>query len=674
MRIIIIVILFVIGQIYVRAQSMDDVYGWAAEIVEALSEESDDQDFSYLVEDLVKIYQNPIDINRATRQDLEQIIFLNGIQIENLLFHRYTNGPFGSIYELQVVEGLDRRIIEWLEPLIFFGEIEGKPRAFRVRGDMFLRTRFTIETPVGYKSKNDSPPAFLGNKYLYYSRFEVNLAPGLEAGFVTEKDPGESVFSKEISTMDYFSGYVSWKPERFIKQVIVGQYRISGGQGLVLQSGMNTRKSSLTTSIRNRNNAYRPSLSVNEYSGLSGLLLSFGSQNYTVTPFFSVRKRDGNLAVDEDGNTFISSFRTDGYHRTLTELNARKNTQENVYGVQVKYFFKKLTLEAGHLEYSIERPLLPSVQPYNRYYFRGKQNGNSWLALEGSIGKAYMFSELAFNNRPEPALWSGLLFSPGGNMSMVMSYRRVPVDFNAPLGAAFSESSRGAGESGFYTGMQIELPENLTLSGYVDYFRFNWLQYQLKSPANGYDVLTNLIHRPGRRWENALRYRHRQKMVNLSTGGSEYPVGVRTQNQIRFQTRFTPVRDWSFTTRLDYHQVAIPGKTIPDGFYLGQEIRYNHPGSRWNIVTRYGIIDAEDYETRIYVYEPDVLYSFTTPAYYGQGSRWIMMGKWTVVRNLDFWARFAWWHYSNRETISSGNTLINSNVVRELRFQLRKKF
>lgn len=655
------------------SQSLDDAYVWASEIVESLSEEGDDQDYSYLIEDIVQIYNNPININQATRQELERIIFLNGLQIENLLFHRYVNGPFGSIYELQAIEGFNQRLLEWLEPLVVFEVEETRARAFRPRGDVFLRTRFTVETPEGYKPKGENPPAFKGNKYLLYSRYEMALTRTMEVGFVAESDPGEPMFKSNVTALDYMSGYVSWKPNKFLKQMIIGQYRISGGQGLVLQSGMNARKSSLTTSIRNRNNTYRPSLSVNETAGLSGLLLAFGGNNYSVTPFISIRKRDGNLLVTEDG-TIITSLRTDGYHRTQTELNARKNTQEDVFGVQVKYFFKRFTLEAGHMQYRLEYPLEPTLQPYNRYYFRGRQTHNTWLALEGSVGRSYIFSEMAFNNTLHPALWAGMLFSPGANVSMVASYRRIPVDFNAPLGAAFTESSRGAGESGFYSGMQLDLPARITLSAYVDYFRFNWLQYQLKSPSNGYDVLAMLVHKPNRLWENTLRYRYREKWVNLTSDGPAFPVGLRIQNQLRFQTRFAPSKEWSFTTRCDVHKVSIPGKSIPTGLYLGQEMRYNHPGNKWNFVTRYGVIDAEDYETRVYVYEPDVLYSFTTPAYYGQGSRWIVMSKFTLVKNLDFWARYGWWHYTNRETISSGNTLINSNVLREFRFQLRKKF
>ncbi len=670
----VILIILVTGLTKIQGQTLEDMYNWASEIVESMAGESEDQDYSYLIEDLVKIYQNPIDINKASRQDIEPIIFLNGIQIENLLYHRHNNGPFFSILDLQVIEGFNRQILEWLEPLIYFSAPQPRKKSFRPRGDLFVRTRFTVETPAGYTPSGDKPRAFLGDKYLLYSRFETSLAPGLEAGLITEKDQGEDIFNSQVSTMDFISGYISWKPDKFLRQIIIGQYRISGGQGLALQTGMGTMKSSLTTTIRNRTNGFRPSLSANEYSGLSGVLMSFGNHNFSISPFFSSRYRDGHLSTDENGNTFITSLKTDGYHRTASELAARKTTREDVYGVQMKYFFNKLTVEAGHLEYNLEFPLVPSVKPYSQYYFSGNHNRNSWLAVEGGIGNAYLFSEMAFNNSFDPAIWSGVLFSPGGNVAMAMSYRRIPVEYIAPLGVPFSESSSGSGESGFYAGMQIDLPAKLILNAYIDYFKFNWLRYRLDAPSDGYDFLTNLTYKPGRRWENSLRYRHREKMVNVARSGADFPVGVRTQNQVRFQTRFNPDKVWSFTTRIDYHKVTIPGENIPSGFFLGQEIKYSHPGDKWNLITRYGIIDVEDYETRIYVYEPDVLYSFTTPAYYGVGSRWILMGKWTIIKNLDLWARYSWWHYSNREEISSGNTLIDSNEVREVRLQIRKKF
>ena len=668
------ILILICIQFGAKAQLIENAYEWAAEVIESMAMESEDADYSYIIEDLVKLYQNPINVNTSEREELEKIPFLTDIQIEAFLFHRYTNGIFNSIYELQTVEGFNRTLIEQLQPLIYFGEVQTAPRKHYIRGDLFLRTRFTLETPKGYIGNSENPAPYQGNKLLYYSRFEINPLRNLDIGFVTENDPGEPMFSNDIKTFDFLSGYVSWKPDKFVKQIIVGQYKISAGQGLVLQTGMFAGKSSNASSIRNRYGGFRTSLSTNEYSGMSGVLLSLGSKRFTVTPFLSVQKRDGRLAEDADGNIYLSGLRTDGYHRTAREIETRHNTREDVLGVQLKYSFKRLVVEAGHVEYRLQYPLIPDMQPYNHYYFRGKQNGNSWLALEGGIRNIHLFSEIAFNKSIDPALWLGLLTSPANRFNWALSYRRIPLGFDAPLSAPLAESSQGAGESGFYSGIDIELPLQLTLSTYIDYFKFKWLRYQLNAPSDGYDAMANLKYKPNRIWETNVRFRHKEKGVNLPTETPEYPTGIRKQTQLRIQTRVSPSAAWRFTTHLDFNKVDIEGRTIPNGVYVSQEVRYQNPNNKWNAVLRYGMIDAEDYESRFYIYEPDVLYSFNVPMYYGKGSRIITMVKYTVLPKFDIWLRYSQWHYYNRSTISSGNNEINSNISNEFRIQLRKRF
>src|SRR5690606_7492632 len=128
--------------------------------------------------------------------------------------------------------------------------------------------------------------------------------------------------------------------------------------------------------------------------------------------------------------------------------------------------------------------------------------------------------------------------------------------------------------------------------------------------------------------------------------------------------------NWTFTLRADMQMARRPDKPdLPIGYYLGQDIRYTGNDKKWNITTRYALFDAEAYDTRIYAYEPDVLYSFSTPAYYGRGSRWLIIAKWTVLPKLDLWARYAQWNYSNREDIGSGYSLIEGNRSSEVKFQ-----
>ena len=658
----------------IKAQNQEDIYEWAADIVESMAEELEEGDYSYLIEDLVRLTYEPININTANRDDLGKIFFLKDKQIESLLFHRHTNGIFHTIYELQTVEGFNRNLIEMLEPLIYFGEITTAPKKHFFRGDLFLRTRFTIETPRGFTNYNNNPPAYKGYKQMYYTRFEASPLRNVSMGFVAKNDPGEPMFSKNIPTFDFVSGYISWKPNKFVKQIILGQYKISGGQGLVLQTGMITGKTGNAASIRNRNTNFRHALSTSEVTGMNGLILSLGNDKFSINPFVSIQNRDGRLRKDSIEGDYIIGLRTDGYHRTASELETRHNTREDVFGVQMRYFTKYFTFEAGHFEYRLQYPVVPDESYYNQYYFSGKQNGNSWFSVEGGLNNIFLFSEIAFNESLHPAIWAGLLTSPANRFNWVVSYRYIPVDFVAPLGNPFAESPRGSGESGFYSGIDIELPYNLVASAYIDYFKFKWLRYQIKAPSNGYDASIYLTHKPTRTWENLLRLRYKEKGINLPTDDNSFPVGKREQTQLRLQTRFTPNKEWTFTTRLDFCKVEIQGKEIPNGIYMAQEIRYQPPNGKWYAQLRYGIVDSEDYETRFYIYEPDVLYSFNVPMYYGQGHRIIAMLKYTIMPKLDVWLRYGQWHYYNRTTISSGNNTINSNMLNEFRFQIRKKF
>ena len=91
-----------------------------------------------LYESLYQLYQNPIDLNTATNEELASIYVLSQLQIKNILEHRQQNGDFLSIYELQAVPNLD---IETINRLLPFVEINYK---FSVND---LKNRLSNATP-----------------------------------------------------------------------------------------------------------------------------------------------------------------------------------------------------------------------------------------------------------------------------------------------------------------------------------------------------------------------------------------------------------------------------------------------------------------------------------------------------------------------------------------------
>ena len=68
----------------------------------------------YSVEDWEAIagyLKRPLDLNTASRSELEALFFLQAYQINQLLSHREALGPFSSLLELQGIPSFDARTI-----------------------------------------------------------------------------------------------------------------------------------------------------------------------------------------------------------------------------------------------------------------------------------------------------------------------------------------------------------------------------------------------------------------------------------------------------------------------------------------------------------------------------------------------------------------------------------
>ena len=152
-----------------------------------------------------------------------------------------------------------------------------------------------------------------------------------------------------------------------------------------------------------------------------------------------------------------------------------------------------------------------------------------------------------------------------------------------------------------------------------------------------------------------------------------YLVNTEKEN-LRFNLSYKASASVTLNSRAEWVIYHEEKKPVSHGFLVYQEINYKLPGFPLRLDGRFCLFDADTYDARIYAYENDVLYSFSVPAFSNRGIRWYLLARYSVMRGVDVWLRFAQTYYSNLETIGSGLDEINGNTKTELKAEVRFRF
>ena len=123
-------------------------------------------------------------------------LFLTDIQIENLLAYVYIHGQMQTIYELQLVEEMDKRTIDLLLPFVCVRAVKagrGYPALKSILKYGKHETLARLDVPFyirkGYE-KN-----YLGPSLYHSLRYNFHYGDYLQIGVTGEKDAGEPFFA-----------------------------------------------------------------------------------------------------------------------------------------------------------------------------------------------------------------------------------------------------------------------------------------------------------------------------------------------------------------------------------------------------------------------------------------------------------------------------------------------
>ena len=625
------------------------------------------------LEELSNRLQEPVNLNSATREQLEQFPFLSDIQIEHLLAYIYIHGQMETIYELQLVEELDRQTIQYLLPFVCIKAINNEP-AFRWKtmlkdagrygkNEVLTRLDIPFYKRKGYEHTYLGPSVYNSVKYTFRYRDQ------LYAGGVAEKDAGEPFAALHNRYgYDYYSFYLLLQNCGRLKLLAVGNYRLSFGQGLVMSTDYLMGKTIYASSFNNRSTGIKKHSSTDEYNYFRGVATTVAlTKRLSVSAFYSHRNMDG---VVTDGE--ITSVYKTGLHRSRKEADKKNLLTSQLTGGNVSYQQNHIRLGITGVYYVFNRPYEPELTGYSKYNIHGNHFYN--------LGIDYAYRWRRFSFQGETAIgkqgWASLnrlQYSPVQDIQFMLIHRFYSYDYWAMYAHSFGEGSTVQNEQGYYVGLETTPFSHWRFFVSFDLFSFPWKKYRINKPSRGTDGLIQATFTPRTNLSMYLKYRYKQKERDLtgSKGTLTLPI---FHHQLRYRLNYSLNDVFSSRTTLDYNHFHSQDRAATKGYQVTQMISSQLPWTRLFADVQGSYFCTDDYDSRVYVSEKGLLYTFYTPSFQGRGFRCAVRLRYELNKHWLFITKFGETIYLNRNEIGSGNDLIYGNKKADIQMQLRIKF
>ena len=203
-----------------------------ADIMERLIENTESTvDYTDLQDQLENYIQHKLNINTATQQDFQKLLFLSDQTIDAIIKHRIQFGDFLSIYELQSIESIDENTLYLLTCFLNVDEgISQNNLPFLKKIAMGKNVLFALhenefEQRAGYNESlsQQGKEHYFGSPYRYVLKYRFTFSNSLSYGFTGEKDMGEQFFqgAQKIG-FDFNSFYLFFKNQYHFKTIALG--------------------------------------------------------------------------------------------------------------------------------------------------------------------------------------------------------------------------------------------------------------------------------------------------------------------------------------------------------------------------------------------------------------------------------------------------------------------
>lgn len=641
------------------------------------------EDDAYL-QTMLQLRKNKLNLNNIEESELKQLQLISGLQIENLLKYKRLLGNLISVYELQAIPGWDVETIQKMLPFVRVGD--DKPLSVNLKqrltsGEHSLLKRFqqVLEKSNGFTRPDSTALRYPGSPLKALFRYKYTFRNLLQFGVTAEKDAGEQVLKgNQKQGFDFYSFHLFARKLGPVKLLALGDFTVNLGQGLIHWQSLAFKKSAEITAVKRQAEILRPYNSAGEYNFMRGAGITVGLKSLDFTAFASVRKLDGSLHTDtfQTNTDYISSILNSGYHRTITEVAKKNAITQSSFGGNVSYTKNSLHIGVNAVAFRFSIPLVRNILPYNQFAIQGIQWSNYSVDYSYTFRNFHFFGEAAMDKNNSKAFVGGILASLDEKVDMSVVYRNIEKSYQSLYGNAFTESTTPTNEKGLFTGISFRPASFLKINAYADVFSFPWLRYRVDAPSRGVDYLFQVSYKPNKQIEVYSRFKNENKAINLAgLDLATRQVYIRPKESWRTQLSYQVSRQFTYNQRLEVLWFDPHEKNrSQQGFLIYIDGRLKPFTKPITLNGRVQYFETDGFDSRLYAFENDVLYSYSIPQFMGKGLRYYLNFNCDISKKMTIWCRWAQTIYANQDHISSGLDQIEGNKRSEIKLQVLYSF
>jgi hypothetical protein len=650
------IIIIIFSSLFVNAQS-EKLPETITEIAEGLAaDETDTEAVASYTDRLHELVDDPVNVNSSNENELSKLFFLSDFQIKSLLDYTRSKGYIVSVYEIANIPGFDRETAMMILPFIKLGKASQK------NNQDSSRLRHQLITNISFKPGNRDTSS-LGSPMKILTKYRFTTG-NIIGGLTMEKDAGEKFLTGTPPLPDFLSGYISYKGNGILKKLIAGDFSARFGQGTNINTGIRRGISLVAPGYMSASDDIKPYTSTDESRFLRGITTQLSVKNFDLFLFYSKNYSDATLSSYSGiSNDYFETFYTGGVHNTILLQNKKDAVSEIVYGSALSCNFNNF--KSG---FTFSRTFLslpkshPENDPLAVYDFQGLKSSLLTVYYNLFVKRILLFGELSANDNKNFAIIQGMSLRPSDRLTINALFRKYGSGFTSFYGQGPGTGSKSSNQIGATANFTFEAAKHLFVSGGSEFIYYPWLRFRCSSPSWGArrEVLVKFL--PGEKLSFDASYNY-----ILSIYDDDGDQGIRQQEKIKSRSiktsiHYSPTNNITLGIRMDYKFVSPSGSK---GFLLCQDLNYSFTELPVALWFRYCLFSTDDWNSRIYTYENDLLYSFSIPALSGEGSRSYVMIKWKLANYVELRVK-----YGITSIISSGN----SKETDEFKMQFKLKF